>query len=154
MNLRVLAVVAHPADAFDMIGGTLAGHVERGDQVTVAIMNNMSTLNDCRLADEIRAGRARGEQGVLRQSAQEIVNTVREACRILGFDDVRLLEYPEEFLTESAALRGEVATLYQQLRPHIVITHHPMEEAGASEHGICGRLAVAAAAIAEGARAN
>ena len=28
MGLNILAVVAHPADAFDMIGGTLASHVE------------------------------------------------------------------------------------------------------------------------------
>lgn len=154
MTLNVLAVVAHPADAFDMIGGTLASHVERGDRVVVAITNNGDTLNDARLADEIRAGRVKPDRATLEADAQKITQSVVEACEILGVTDLRLLDYEGEWLTVTPELRSEVATLIQQVRPHIVITHHPMEEGGATEHGACGRLVIEAATVAEGARAN
>ena len=154
MALNILAIVAHPADAFDMIGGTLASHVERGDRVVVAITNNSDTLNDARLADEIRAGRVKPDQATLDADARKITRTVIEACEILGVTDVRLLDYPGEWLTVTPELRSQVATLIQQIQPHIVITHHPLEEGGAAEHGACGRLVVEATAVAEGARAN
>lgn len=154
MGLNILAVVAHPADAFDMIGGTLASHVERGDRVVVAIANNGDTLNDARLADEIRAGRVKPDPATLEADAQKITQTVFEACEILGVTDVRLLNYSGEWLTVTPELRSGVATLIQQVKPHIVITHHPMEEGGGAEHGVCGRLVLEAATVAEGARAN
>ena len=154
MTLNILAIVAHPADAFDMIGGTLATHVEQGDRVVIAITNNTDTLNDARLADEIRAGRVKADQATLDAGARKITQTVIEACEILGVTDVRLLDYPGEWLTVTPELRSEVATLIQQIQPHIVITHHPLEEGGAAEHSACGRLVVEATAVAEGARAN
>ena len=154
MALNILAVVAHPADAFDMIGGTLANHADRGDRVVVAITDNADTLNDARLADELRAGRVKPDQAALDADARRITQTVIEACGILGVTDVRLLNYPGEWLTVTPELRSDVASLIQQTQPHIVITHHPLEEGGAAEHGACGRLVVEASAVAEGARAN
>jgi len=154
MALSILAIVAHPADAFDMIGGTLANHVQSGDRVVVAITNSTDTLNDIRLADEIRAGRVKPDQAILEADAHRITQTVIEACAILGVTDVRLIPYSGEWLSVTQELRSEVATLIQMVKPHIVITHHPMEEAGGAEHGVCGRLVLEATAVAEGARAN
>ncbi|MBH05365.1 MAG: hypothetical protein CMJ20_03505 [Phycisphaeraceae bacterium] len=39
-HMRVLHVGAHPADAFDHAGGTLANHVERGDEVTIVTLTH------------------------------------------------------------------------------------------------------------------
>ena len=36
--IQILLVAAHPADSFDMAGGTLAHHVDQGDRVSVAIL--------------------------------------------------------------------------------------------------------------------
>jgi len=151
---RVLAVVAHPADAFNMIGGTLANHVESGDSVTLAVMDNRDVLNNFRLADEIRSGRAQPTRETLKQAADEHVKDMFEACDLLGLEDVRFLEYEGEWLCHTTALIAEIATLIQQVRPHLVITHHPAEDAGASEHANCGRMTLEATSVAEGARAN
>ena len=152
--LRILAVVAHPADAFDMIGGTLANHVAAGDQATLVIADSQDVLNNFRLADEIRAGTASASRDTLKAAADRHVSDMLDACGILGIADVRFLEYEGEWLCHSPALVAEIATLVQQVRPHILITHHPAEDAGASEHGACGRMATEALALAEGARAN
>ena len=45
MNLKILAVISHPADAFDMIGGTLANHVADGDDVVLVILQGGNTSN-------------------------------------------------------------------------------------------------------------
>ena len=39
-RLTILHTVAHPADAFDMAGGTLAHHVRDGDKVTVVVFTH------------------------------------------------------------------------------------------------------------------
>jgi len=153
-RLRVLAMVAHPADAFDMIGGTLANHVEAGDQVALVIADNRDVLNHFRLADQIRAGAASASPETLKEAAAQHVKGMMEACEILGIPDVRFLEYEGELLCHSAALVGKIATLIQEVRPHLLITHHPGEDAGASEHGACGKMVMEAIAVAEGARAN
>ena len=69
MKLNILAVVAHPADSFDMIGGTLANHVEDGDRVTLVIMDSLDTLNLFDLADEMK--NARVDQDRMNSSAEE-----------------------------------------------------------------------------------
>ena len=151
---HVLAVVAHPADAFNMIGGTLANHVEAGDSVTLAVMDNQDVLNNFKLADKIRAGRAKPTRATLKRAADAHVKNMFEACDLLGLKDVRFLEYEGEWLCHTPALISKIATLIQQVRPHLLVTHHPAEDAGASEHASCGRMALEAATVAEGARAN
>ena len=42
--IQILLVAAHPADSFDMAGGTLAHHVDQGDQVTAAILTTGVSL--------------------------------------------------------------------------------------------------------------
>lgn len=154
MQLTVLGIVAHPADAFDMMGGTLANHVERGDQVVVIIMQKADLANNFRLADAISDGRTRGDFPTLQESTEAHNQSVRQACEILGVKEVRFFEHQGDLLSRDPALVEELATLLQQVRPHLVITHNPLEDGGASEHAACGRMVVESLYVAEGARAN
>jgi LmbE family N-acetylglucosaminyl deacetylase len=46
----------------------------------------------------------------------------REACRILGVKDVIFLRYPDGFVENTFAFRGEVVRLLRELKPDTVIT--------------------------------
>lgn len=153
-KLNILAIVAHSADTFDMIGGTLSNHAERGDEVVVAIMNRSDTTNNFRLADDISKGRIDGGSDSLAAAAELHNQSMLNACKILGLKDVRFLQYSNEMLTVDDSLVDQVATMFQELRPHLVITHNPMEDAGACDHAACGRIVIEAMHLAEGARAN
>jgi LmbE family N-acetylglucosaminyl deacetylase len=150
--LRLLALVAHPADAFNMIGGTLSNHVDAGDEVTLVVTDNREVLNNFRLADDISAGRVAATERTLEAAAAAHVETMFDACRILGIEQIRFLDYDGEWLVHSAQLVGKIASLIQQTRPHLIITHNPLEEGGAGAHAVCGRLVIDAVYLAQGAR--
>ena len=72
----VMAIVAHPTDAFDMVGGTLANHIARGDEVHVCFTHSRMHEDAFRLADRIREGQAQAEQKEIeRESEQHIGST-------------------------------------------------------------------------------
>ncbi|MFH1007017.1 MAG: PIG-L family deacetylase [Candidatus Latescibacterota bacterium] len=152
MKLNVLAIVAHPADSFDMIGGTLASHVQDGDNVTLAIMDSTDILNLFSLSDEMKKGKVSEEK--IAEAVQDHVQSARDACHILGLEDVRFLKYKGEWLSHSPELVGKIADLIQEVRPHLIITHNPLEDGGASEHAAVGRMVVEAGYVSEGARNN
>jgi LmbE family N-acetylglucosaminyl deacetylase len=54
----------HPADAFDNVGGTLANHVARGDQVTVVVMSHGVFSHDLETISARREGRGEARAGV------------------------------------------------------------------------------------------
>ena len=150
MNLRVLAIVAHPADAFDMIGGTLANHLEDNDKVTLVILQSNDLSNLFSLADAQHGGQLNAE--AIQQALENHRASTKAACGILGIENVRFLEFPEEWITYSTKLVAGIADLIQELRPHLLLTHHPMEDGGASEHGTCGKAVIEATYLADGAR--
>lgn len=150
MKLNVLAIVAHPADSFDMIGGTLANHASDGDHVTLVIMDSTDTLNLFTLADKMKKEKI--DRTRIQEAVDEHTQAVTDACRILGLEDIRFLKHKGEWLSHSPELVGKIAELIQDIRPHLLITHNPLEDGGASEHATCGRLAVEALYVAEGAR--
>ena len=150
--LRLLAVVAHPADAFNMIGGTLSNHIDAGDQVVLTVTDNREVLNNFRLADEIAAGQVSATSDTLNAAADAHVQCMFDACGILGIEQIQFLEYEGEWLVHNAQLVGKIADLIQQKRPHMIITHNPLEEGGAAAHAVCGRMVIDAVYLAEGAR--
>ena len=45
-QLRIMAIVCHPADALDHAGGTLCLHAQRGDEVTVVVCTHGVETHD------------------------------------------------------------------------------------------------------------
>ena len=150
MKLNILAVVAHPADSFEMIGGTLANHNEAGDKVVLSVMHSIDTLNLFSLSDEQREVRI--DQQKIDEATEKHMHCVSRACKILGLEDIRFLKYRGDWLTYSHELVERIARLIQEVRPHILITHNPLEDSGASEHAACGKAVVEALFVSEGAR--
>jgi hypothetical protein len=55
--LRILVIVTHTSDAFEMIGGTLANHTECDDEMIITVLNKEDMAKNFQLADEISKGR-------------------------------------------------------------------------------------------------
>lgn len=112
--MKVLAVVAHPDDEVIGVGGTLARHAERGDEVTVVVLAEGKSSRKPRyeaLPEDVRrAARAETE----------------EACRLLGVAHLHPHELPDNRL-DSLDLLDLVKLVdghLAEVAPEVVYTHH------------------------------
>jgi LmbE family N-acetylglucosaminyl deacetylase len=90
--IRLLIVGAHPADAFDQAGGTLAHHAAEGDHVSALIVTGGVRSHDWRLRDRYQEA---GESFDLKKESDESKNSkadeVRRACGMMGIKDLHFL---------------------------------------------------------------
>jgi LmbE family N-acetylglucosaminyl deacetylase len=111
MNILVLA--PHPDDECIGCGGTVARHVERGDEVTTVFLTS-------------------GELG-LKKLPREIAWQTREAearaaCRILGITRSVFLRLPDWMIGDDvSAAANELRPILEQMRPGLAYLPHPME---------------------------
>lgn len=133
--------MAHCRDAYDMIGGTLANHVERGDKVTVAVISSENYSDALRLRDHIRKGAACFSKKALARESEIHRKHMKEAMSILGIKDVRFINQKGILIKHDNTVAYRIADLIQEIRPEIMVTHHPDENAGIGDHPACGRAA-------------
>ena len=143
--LRLLCVGGHPADAFDSAGGTLAHHVERGDHVAVLALTQGTRVHDVVVSDSLRfRDRMPGSDELAAMMAERAAvkeEEVRRACAFLGIEDVRFFRYDDAAVTITPELIDRMARLIREVRPDVVITHHPHELGGYGiHHAITGQL--------------
>lgn len=109
---RVLVVTAHPDDADFGAAGTVALLTDRGVEVTYLLVTDGDAGGNERATDHAgMAGLRRAEQ------------TAAAAC--VGVTDLRFLGYPDGTVVASPELRRDIARVIRQVRPDLVITHHP-----------------------------
>jgi LmbE family N-acetylglucosaminyl deacetylase len=103
---RVLAIAAHPDDEVLGVGGTLARHFKRGDDVYVRIVSS---------ADPIRYSPGEHDQP----------GDTRRAAFYLGAETAGL-EFPDQRLDAGSnlALIQAVEAEVRRIQPHVVYTHH------------------------------
>jgi LmbE family N-acetylglucosaminyl deacetylase len=106
MSKQVLVIAAHPDDESYGLGGTMARHIRRGDQVSVLILTDGVT--------------ARHNETELQKAA------ALKACAALGVDDVRFAGLPDQRLDGMPLLEviKPIHALVRGLRPQVVYTHH------------------------------
>ncbi|MDP4506482.1 PIG-L deacetylase family protein [Nonomuraea turcica] len=109
---RVLVVTAHPDDADFGAAGSVALFVDRGVEVTYLLITDGDAGGNERTLDN--SGMAE-----LRRSEQ------RAAAKAVGVTDVRFLGYSDGQVVPSLDLRRDIARVIRQVRPDLVITHHP-----------------------------
>ena len=121
----LLAVTAHPDDEARIIGGTLAKCAAEG--VATAVL--------CATRGE------RGSRGEPPLCSPEELPAVRErelreACRILGVQNLRLLRYPDGDLAEvpPGSIITEIDQAFEEWRPQVVITFGPEGRTGHPDH--------------------
>ena len=138
--IRLLVVGAHPADAFDQAGGTMAHHAAEGDHVSALIVTSGVRSHDWQLLDrQKKAGNSFDLNEESARSERSKTDEVRRACDMLNIKDLHFLDMEDdaEVLTQEMVFR--VAEKFREIRPDVVITHHPYEEGGFKMHATVGR---------------
>jgi LmbE family N-acetylglucosaminyl deacetylase len=144
MDLRLLAITAHPDDETLGFGGTLARYAAEGVSVYVLAAT-------------------RGQSGRYGDGSEhpgpEQLGRIREAelraaAAELGVREVSLLDYMDGSLdsADPAAATGTIAGHIRRIRPHVVITFAPDGSYGHPDHIAISQFATAA--IVRAADAN
>ncbi len=123
---RVLVISAHPDDELLGLGGTVARHVDRGDDVSVVIASEGASS---RYADSAKS---------------ELEQACHKAASVLGISNVRFLGLPDQKL-ETVPLIDIVQAIEAQLReiqPDVAYTHHWGDIN--SDHGIVSNASAVA----------
>ena len=149
--IQILLIAAHPADSFDQAGGTLAHHVARGDKVTVAIATTGVRSHHWELKDEKqREGADLDVESKMKEAVAQKLEETRTACRICGFDDLRDLGFEDDDLLLDRPKVEAIADVIREVKPDLLISHHPYETGGLKMHGTIGQATVFAANLAQG----
>lgn len=130
MPVRVMVIVAHPDDAEFGCAGTVAKWVRQGKEVTYVICTNGDKgSSDPSMTSEQLAPIRRKEQ--------------EAAARLLGVKEVVFLGYPDGFLEDTPAFRGELVRLIRKYRPDVVLTTDPYRHYQPHrDHRIVGSVAL------------
>ncbi|MDR8408681.1 PIG-L family deacetylase [Nonomuraea sp. 3-1Str] len=109
---RVLTVTAHPDDVDFGAAGTVALFGDRGVEVTYLVVTD---------------GDAGGNERELDNSGMAELRRAEQtaAAKAVGVTDVRFLGYSDGTVVPSLDLRRDIARVIRQVRPDLVITHHP-----------------------------
>ena len=154
-HLRILCIGAHPADAFDQSGGTMAHHASRGDYVACVVITHGARVHDAVISEEMsHRSEIPDAPELLKLMAERSdvkVNEVRAAGKILGFEDVYFLGEDDAVLIVTEDLVRRLARLIREVRPDVVLTHFPKEGDGVTNaHAIAGQVAIRASSFAGG----
>ena len=137
-KLTILVVGGHPADVFDHCGGTLAHHIQQGDNVVCLALTQGLRIHDIVISEKYRTGIPEEEKEEFERIAKERAaakeQETRDACAVFGIKDVRFLSYDEEVMLETVPMIKAVAAVIRDVKPNIVITHYPYEEGGVGNH--------------------
>ena len=143
--LRIVSIGAHPADVFDQSGGTMAHHAARGDLVTGICLTHGARVHDAVISEamfhreEIPDAAELG--GLIVDRSEVKAAEVRKACGILGVQDVRFMGVDDGIMLVERGTIREMARLFRELRPDIVLTHYPYENDGhAANHAVAGQI--------------
>ena len=149
--IQILIVATHPADTFDMAGGTLSHHAAQGDKVTAIIATTGVRSHHWELAEKKRIeGASLDVEKFVEQAAAEKLEEVRNACRIMGYDDVRDLGFEDDDILVTQDKIEAIAEVIREVRPDILISHHPYESGGLKMHGTIGQATIYAWQVAAG----
>ena len=137
-KLTILVVGGHPADVFDHCGGTMAHHIQQGDNVVCLALTQGLRIHDIVISEKYRTGIPEEEKEEFERIAAERAaakeQETRDACAVFGIKDVRFLSYDEEVMLETVPMIKAVAAVIRDVKPNIVITHYPYEEGGVGNH--------------------
>ena len=150
--VHIMIVAAHPDDSFDQAGGTMAHHVAQGDTVTAVVATTGVRSHHWQLIDEkLQKGDTFDIEERVKEAVEEKLEETRSACRLLGFDDVRDLGFEDDDILVTQDKIEAIAAMIRDVRPDIIITHHPYESGGLKLHGTIGQCTIYAWQLAHGA---
>lgn len=107
---KVLVIAAHADDETLGCGGTIVRHTHNGDKVTVLIMTDGVSSRIGGVSKEIK----------------NRVNSLHNAMKVLGVDDIRSLSFPDNQMDSIPLLSvtKEIEHIISEVKPTIVYTHY------------------------------
>lgn len=139
MERHVLVVFPHPDDESFATGGTIARYTQAGVPVTYV----------CATRGEL--GRNMGMPIIATRESMPALREqeLREACRILGIQDLRFLGIRDKTVefVDPAALAGQLEAIIREIQPSLVITYHPQYSVHPDHMALGAAVVRAAAAI-------
>ena len=150
-SVHIMLVATHPADSFDQAGGTLAHHVAQGDKVTVVLATTGVRSHHWKLQEEKRqAGAEFDVEEQVKRAVEQKLEETRNACRILGFEDIRDLGFEDDDILVTQDKIEAIAEMIREVKPDILIAHHPYESGGLKMHATIGQATLYAWQLAMG----
>jgi LmbE family N-acetylglucosaminyl deacetylase len=153
-DLTLMAVHAHPDDEASSTGGVLATYGEQGIRTVVVTCTN-GEFGDA------PGGVKPGQDGHDEQAVAQLrLAELREACKILGVDDLEPLGYHDSGMPDwdykdqpgafcnipVAQVAARIGALMERYRPQVVITYDAAGPYQHPDHVHAAQAAVAAAA--------
>lgn len=144
-----MSIGAHPADIFDQSGGTMAHHIDRGDDVMCVVLTHGARVHDEVMCTEMfhteHVPDAKTLQDLMIERGDVKTDEVRRACAMLGIRELIFFGAEDGVIMpeRDAALR--VAKLIRSWKPDVMLTHFPHENGGFwSSHAAAGHIAMMA----------
>ncbi len=136
---RIMVIAAHPQDPFERGGGTVAKHLDRGDEssfvsLTTGVVTHAFGVFPATGEDKLR------DVDRVKAAKREEFET---AAGILGITSWKLFDFPESPLAVGLEQYIAVVNEIRDFRPNAVLCPHPTEF-GRFDHMDAGRFVVAA----------
>ncbi len=109
---RAMVVVAHPDDAEFMIAGTAARWTAAGSEMTYVVVTKGDKGSDDPEMTPAKLTAIRAQEQ-------------RDACEILGVQNVVFMGYEDGYLEHTLQLRRDITRLIRQYRPEVVACFDP-----------------------------
>ena len=135
---RIMAIAAHPQDLFERCGGTVAKHLERGDEAMFVTLTTGVVTHAFGMFPPTGDDKLRDVEKVKEMKRQEL----ERASKTLGVQEWRMLDFPESPMLFGMEEYVTVVNLLREFRPDVVLCPHSVEF-GRHDHMDAGRFAVA-----------
>jgi len=128
---KVLVIGAHPDDEILGVGGTLAKHVAKGDEV-----------NACILCEHVMARENKPEHS-------KFLEQVHAAKKIIGIKEIQFFDFPNIQMNTVPTLKvvQAIEETIVRFKPEIIYTHHAGDLN--DDHGVVFRATMAAMRLPE-----
>jgi len=137
--IKIMVIAAHPQDPFERAGGTVAKHLERGDQVMLVALTNGVVTHAFGLFPATGEDKLRDVEKVKAMKRAEF----ERGAGVLGVTEWKLFDFNESPLLVGLPEYIQLVSLIREYRPDVVLTSHPVE-VGRQDHMDCGRVVLAA----------
>lgn len=115
MSNTILTIAAHPDDEILGCGGTMARHIQEGDEVHILI-----------LAEGITSRDQKRDAGSRAEELSQLKKTCKQAANQLGVDKVYLESLPDNRMDclDILDIIKVVERYIEKIKPGVVYTHH------------------------------
>jgi N-acetylglucosamine malate deacetylase 1 len=113
--MKVLVIAAHPDDEVLGCGGTMAKHIQNGDEVhTIILAEGLTSRNKTR------------DRELFAKNLDELAKCAKAANDLLGVHSLQMLDFPDNRMDSLDRLEiiKVIEEIIQNDKPDIVYTHH------------------------------